>query len=203
MFPAESLPTVTIMRKIVTVTVFLAAVLAGCGGDDEGRSGPSGPWLSPSPVHTGSHDAGYLSPEVTEPEEEPSTEAEPTRQAESTRKAESTRQAEPLPEPDPEPVVAEDNVVSGRAYDRDGRPLADVMIQFYIQPRTFGGLYRTWTDADGRYAYALPGGVYTVFAQLDNADPNLVLDLEPRQTGPDGVASISVPPGHVIDFDVP
>jgi hypothetical protein len=93
--------------------------------------------------------------------------------------------------------------VSGYAYDSEGGPLAGVEIQIYILPRTFGSLYRTMTGADGSYSYSVPEGVYQLFAQIDDPDPNLVVDLEPLQTTSDGVASITVPPSQVVDFHVP
>jgi hypothetical protein len=78
--------------------------------------------------------------------------------------------------------------------------MADVMIYFRIVPMSYGGLYRTSTDADGAYSYDLPGGVYTVLASTPG-EPDVSVYLTPRQAGPDGVASITVPPGHVVDFD--
>jgi hypothetical protein len=96
-----------------------------------------------------------------------------------------------------------DNLISGHAYTRDGSPVAGAMIYIYILPRTLGSLYRTQTGADGSYSYSVPGGVYLIQAAVDNDNPNLIVDLVPRQTTSDGVASVSVPPSQVVDFDAP
>jgi hypothetical protein len=47
------------------------------------------------------------------------------------------------------------------------------------------------------------GGVYLIQGAIDNDNPNLIVDLVPRQTTSDGVASVSVPPSQVVDFDAP
>lgn len=98
---------------------------------------------------------------------------------------------------------SQETQISGHAYDNQGNPLAGVKIYIYILPRTIGSLYRTETGADGSYAYPVPGGVYLVQAQIDDPDPNLIMDLEPQQTNEEGVAAFSVPPSPVVDFQLP
>jgi hypothetical protein len=93
--------------------------------------------------------------------------------------------------------------ISGHAYDSAGNPLAGVMIYIYILPRTYGSLYRTQTGADGSYSHPVPAGVYLVQAQIDDPDPNLIVDLEPQQTNEEGVAAFNVPPSPVVDFWLP
>lgn len=98
---------------------------------------------------------------------------------------------------------SQETQISGHAYDSEGNPLAGVRIYIYILPRSYGSLYRTETGADGSYAYPVPDGVYLVQAQIDDPDPNLIVDLEPQQTNEEGVAAFSVPPSPVVDFRVP
>lgn len=93
--------------------------------------------------------------------------------------------------------------ISGHAYDSQGNLLAGVKIYIYILPRSPGSLYRTETGADGSYSYPVPEGVYLVQAQIDDPDPNLIVDLEPQQTNEEGVAAFSVPPSPVVDFWLP
>jgi hypothetical protein len=97
----------------------------------------------------------------------------------------------------------QESQISGHAYDSAGSPLAGVMIYIYILPRTIGSLYRTQTGADGSYSHPVPAGVYLVQAQIDDPDPNLIVDLEPQQTNEEGVAAFSVPPSPVVDFSLP
>jgi hypothetical protein len=168
--------------------LLLATALTACGGsfDDLGGStrGPSIPGVLPTPVTT-----SPPSPYITdEPTDEPSE--QPTEQ--------------PTDEETEEPGDGQgEDLISGHAYTRGGAPLAGAMVYIYVLPRTYGTLYRAQTRADGSYSYAVPGGVYLVQAAVDNDNPNLIVDLVPRQTLSDGVASVSVPPSQVIDFDAP
>lgn len=96
-----------------------------------------------------------------------------------------------------------DHTISGRTLDRQGRPLADVDIQIYLIPRSFGSLYRTHSDSHGRFSYRVPEGVYNVIAEYDDpsdGDP-IGLNLVVIDTG-DLSAPVTVPPSQVIDFQL-
>jgi hypothetical protein len=95
-----------------------------------------------------------------------------------------------------------DNTVSGTTSDRRGRPLAGVHISILVVPRSFGALYQTYSDRNGRYSYRVPGGVYNVIATYDdpNDDDPIGVDLELQGGGDSG---ISVPPSQVLHFRLP
>jgi hypothetical protein len=185
----------------ITAAALLAVALTACGSDSSGdHSGPRGPIMGP--LHPTPLGGWSTSPRTSVPDEpeylpdDPETTDDPG----TPEDAETSDDAET---PDaPEPTEESGSTVSGHAYRGDGSPMGGVMIYFRIVPESYGGLYRTSTDSAGAYSYDLPGGVYIVLASTPG-DPDESVDLTPRQTGPDGVASVSVPPAHTVDFDAP
>jgi hypothetical protein len=173
----------------IATAALLAAALTACGGSTGGSGSADdsdhGPIIGGSlhPTPSGGWSSAPRSTEPDEPDHLPETPDVPAT-------------------PD-QPESSQDgggNTVSGHAYRADGSPMSDVMIYFRVVPESYGALYRTSTDGDGAYSYDLPDGVYIVLASTPG-DPDVSVELTPRQTGPDGVAGVSVPPAHVVDFD--
>jgi hypothetical protein len=177
----------------------LAAALTACGSADAADS-HTGPIimgsLHPTPLGGWSTPPRTSEPRTTEPSYLPD---DPTGD-DSTYETE-TPDVPVTPEEEPT-EQSSGSTVSGHAYRSDGSPMSGVLIHFRIVPESYGGLYRTSTDGDGAYSAELPAGVYIVLASTPG-DPDVSVSLTPRQTGPDGVASVSVPPAHVVDFDEP
>jgi hypothetical protein len=86
-----------------------------------------------------------------------------------------------------------DNVISGSASDAAGQALEGVNIYIRVVPDN-GEVYQTTTDAEGAYSYSVPEGVYLIVAEDEGGTY-----LNPTT----GDGSVTVPPGGVVDFQMP
>jgi hypothetical protein len=178
----------------VAAAALLLAALAGCGSADAADS-HTGPIIMGS-LHPTPRGGWSTPPRTTEPSALPDDPTDEDLPYETRTPDVPVTPAEETTED------SGGNTVSGHAYRSDGSPMSGVLIHFRIVPESYGALYRTSTDGDGAYSAELPAGVYIVLASTPG-DPDVSIELTPRQTGADGVASVSVPPAHVVDFDEP
>jgi len=96
---------------------------------------------------------------------------------------------------------AADNVVSGRTFDSDGRPMAGIDVALYVVPRRLGAVYQAKSGSGGRYSLRVPQGVYLLAAQYNPDPSDLGEDL--YTAGGESTISVEVPPGGKYDFRLP
>jgi hypothetical protein len=107
----------------------------------------------------------------------------------------------PTPPPTSSHTPLGPNIISGHTYDHNGKPLAGVNVDIYLAFCNQNCFVEIQSGADGSYQFRLDDGIYQVYATYPNGpDPANSINL--RMIGTDANA-FPVPPGHVVDFQIP